>query len=168
MQMMRARSILFFEQKRVEGKNLRAFVIDKVNPDGMSATVSSLTPSELPDEFIKNWTITEMRTEIQKGAAWLGGYDWALRQCISVEDPFVSSESPLIISGSASDAEQNAKHPDSLVFFPLCWQACLVGSRRAFDVKTDVFLGEDMRKFHRMYRQTAKLFLVSPRRLPDL
>jgi hypothetical protein len=71
MQMIRARSILFFEQKYAEGKNLRAFVVDKVNPDGRSATVRSLTASELPDDFIKNWTITEMRTEIQKGAVWL-------------------------------------------------------------------------------------------------
>jgi hypothetical protein len=168
MQMIRARSILFFEQKYAEGKNLRALVVDKVNPDGRSATVRSLTPSELPDDFIKNWTITEMRTEIQQGAAWLRDFDWAIRYCSSVNEPFVSSESPFMVYGPGLNVEENVLHPDSLVFFPLCWQACLVGSRRAFDVKRDVFLQEDMRTFRRMYRKSARLFVVSPRQLSDL
>ena len=165
MQMMRARSILFFEQKYGEGKDLRAFVVEAVNPDGRSVKVRSMTPSALPDDLIKNWTITEMRTEIQKGATWLKEFDWALRRCQSVDDPFVSSESPLMIYGDGSSVEEFVQHPDSLLFFPLCWQACLVGSRRSFDDKTDEFLHEDMSRFRRMYRQTAKLLLVSPKKL---
>src|ERR1700730_5504295 len=66
-QMMRARSLLFFDQKHAEGKNLRAFVIKEIGPDRKSVKVESLIPESLPANFIRNWTITEMRTEIQKG-----------------------------------------------------------------------------------------------------
>jgi len=164
-QMMRARSILFFEQKSVEGQNLLLWEIEKVNPDGASVVLRSMEPSRPSGGFIRNWTITEMRTEIQKGAGWLSDLDWALRVCESPDDPFVTSESPLLLSGSGSNVAEYEQHPDSLFFFPLCWQACLIGSRRPFDVKRDIFGPEDMARFRLMYRQSAELFMVSPQKL---
>ena len=140
MQMMRARSILFFEQTYAEGKNLRAYVVEAVNPDGRSVKLRSMTPSKLPDDLIRNWTISEMRTEIQKGATWLKGFDWALWCCQSADDPFVSSEIPFMAYGSDSRVEDAARHPDTLLLFPLCWQACLVGSRGRLMLKRTHFL----------------------------
>jgi len=165
MQMMRARSTLFFEQKSVDGQSLLLYEIERVNPDGVSVVLRSMEPSRPSSNFIRNWTITEMRTEIKKGVGWLTDLDWALRVCGSPDDPFVTSESPLLLSGSGSNVAECAQHPDSLFFFPLCWQACLIGSRRPFDFTTGVFGHEDMATFRRMYRQSAKLFLVSPQKL---
>ena len=164
MQMMRARSILFFEQKSIEGQSLLLYEIEKVNPDGMSVVLRSMEPSRPSGAFIRNWTISEMRAEIQKGAGWLNDLDWALRICEYPDDGFVTSENPLQLYGSGSNVAENAKHPDTLLFFPLCWQACLIGSRRPFDVKTGMFGREDMATFRRMYRQSAKLFLASPQK----
>ncbi len=93
-QMTRARSILFFENKLIEGKDLRAWVVEKVSDDRKSVTVRSMTPEPLPPAFIKNWTINEMRAEIQKGASWLNDFKWALRYCDSPAQPFVISEVP--------------------------------------------------------------------------
>lgn len=162
-QMMRARSLLFFDQKHAEGKNLRAWVIEEVSPDRRSAKVRSVVPEPLPADFIRNWTITEMRTEIQKGAAWLNDFNWALRYCESVADPFVISEIPLMASGPAPTSEEGMRHPETLLFFPLCWQACLIGSRQFFDDDTGIFLQEDMRRARRMYREKADLFILAPR-----
>jgi Protein of unknown function (DUF4238) len=164
MQMMRARSILFLEQKSIEGQSLLLYEIEKVNPDGMSVVLRSMEPSRPSAAFIRNWTISEMRAEIQKGAGWLNDLDWALRICEYPDDGFVTSENPLQLYGSASNVAENAKHPDTLLFFPLCWQACLIGSRRPFDVKTSVFGHDDMARFRRIYRQSAKLFLASPQK----
>lgn len=36
------------------------------------------------------------------------------------------------------------------MFFPLCWRACLIGSRQYFDVQTDRFGPEDMRTIRTM------------------
>jgi uncharacterized protein DUF4238 len=161
-QMMRARSILFFEQKFVDGQHLRLYEIERVNPDGVSVTLRSMEPSRPSPDIIRNWTITEMRTEIQKGAAWLGDLDWALRICESPDNSFLTSENPLLIYGTGSNISEYVKHADSLFFFPLCWQACLIGSRRPFDVKKEKFGHEDIARFRRMYKQSSKLFLASP------
>src|SRR5712692_8900847 len=145
-QMMRARSLLFFNQKNSEGKNLRAWVVEEVNPDRKSVRVRSMTPEALPDQFIRNWTITQMREEIQKGAAWLNDFNWALRYCESLDDPFVISEVPVMAYGPCSALEEALRNPETLLFFPLCWKACLIGSRQFFHDETGIFLPEDMRR----------------------
>ena len=114
---MRARSLLFFEQKIIEGKNLRAWVIQEVNPDGKSVRVRSMTPEPLPTQFIRNWTITQMREEIKKGAAWLNDFNWCLRYCQSAADPFVISEIPVMAAGPSPGLEEALRSPETLLFF---------------------------------------------------
>ena len=164
-QMMRARSLLFFDHKHAEGKNLRAWVIEEISPDRRSVRVRSMTPEPLPEAFVKNWTITEMRTEIQKGPAWLNDFHWTLRYCETVNDPFVISEIPLMADGPCATSEEAMRHPETLLFFPLSWQACLIGRRTPFDIETGVFAQEDMRRARRMYREKADLFILSPRQV---
>jgi hypothetical protein len=164
-QMMRARSVLFFDQKNAEGKNLRAWVVEEVNSDRSSVKLQSMTPAPLPPHFIRNWTITQMREEIQKGAAWLNDFNWALRYTGSVADPFVISEIPVMASGPCSTLEDALRHPETLLFFPLCWQACLIGSRQFFHDEIGIFVQEDTRKARNMYWEKAELFILSPRRL---
>ncbi len=55
-QMMRARSLLFFEHQYAEGRNLRAWVIEEVSPDRRSVKVRSIIPEPLPDGLIRNWS----------------------------------------------------------------------------------------------------------------
>jgi hypothetical protein len=173
MQMMRARSILFFDQKEAEGKTLQACVVEQVSPDRTSSKVRSLTPSPLPPTVIRNMAITQMREEIAKGPAWLKEFNWTLRYCDSPNDPFVATEIPFVLQrpdlqGACASLEEAIQHHETLLFFPLCWQACLIGSRQIFHVETDRFAPENMREVRRRYRENAKLFLVSPQKLDDL
>jgi len=124
-----------------------------------------MTPEPLPEAFIKNWTITNMRNEIAKGAAWLTDFNWALRTCDSPALPFVVSELPFMASGPRADLADAMRDAETLLFFPLCWQACLTGSRQVFHVENDRFGAGDMRRFAKMYRDSAKLFVISPSRL---
>jgi hypothetical protein len=165
-QMLRARSLLFFDQMQMEGQNLRAWVIEEISPDRKSVKVRSMTPEWLPPESIRNWTITQMRQQIQQGATWLNDFNWALRYCESEFEPFVISEIPLMAwGGKHSDPAEMLRHPETLLFFPLCWKACLIGSRRAFDEETGVFGQQDMQTARRIYREKASLFIVSPRQV---
>jgi hypothetical protein len=167
-QMMRARSLLFFEHQHAEGKNLRALVIEEIAPDRRSVKVRSMTPEPLSEEFIRNRAIAEMSAEIQKGAAWLNDFHWALRYADSPASPFIVSEIPLLSYGHHAQVADALQDPETLLFFPLCWQACLIGSRQVFDVETDKFGEEDMRRAQIMYRESAKLFVLSPRKLDNL
>jgi hypothetical protein len=162
MQMMRARSTLFREQRIAEGKTLLHYEIEGVYPDRNAIKLKSMTPTPVSPAFIKNRAITEMKEEIQKGAAWLKDFDWALRFSDSVTDPFIISEVPFIVEGPPGGVKYAVEHPDSLLMFPLCWQACLFGSRKRFDVKTQKFDAEDMRTMRRKYRAGAEIFVLSP------
>jgi len=165
MQMMRARSLLFREQRRELGKNLLAWEIEEVYRDRNAVKLKSITPSPVSPTFVRNRAITEMRQEIEKGAAWLKDFDWALRYVDSVNDPFIISETPFVAMGPCPKTEEAIQHQDTLLFFPLCWQACLVGSIRPFDIKTDRFCPNDVQKVREIYRNTAKLFLLSPTKI---
>ncbi len=167
-QMMRARSLSFIANMQEAGQNLRGVVIKEVAPDRRSLKVESMTPSPLPVDFVRNWTITQMRQEIEKGPDWFSEFNWALRYSDSSADPFIVGDGPVVLSTPRSTIAEGIHDPETLIFFPLCWQACLIGSRQFFEIETDRFQHEDIRKIRRIYRDTTELFLVSPQRLEDL
>jgi hypothetical protein len=71
-----------------------------------------------------------MREEIQKNGAWLWELNWVFRYTESVSERFVISESPFLAEISPGVAQENAlKHPETALYFPLCWEVCLFGSR---------------------------------------
>jgi hypothetical protein len=169
MQMLRARSPLFFEQKQAEGKNLKTWTIKEVHPDGKTITLDSIEAKPPSDAFIKNLTLHHMREEIKKGADWLWQFDWALRYTDSVEQPFVMTETPFLAAGDrGGEIGEMLQDPETLLYFPICWQACLFGSPRRFDKKTDNFGPQDMQTFRKKYRTFAKQFLISPTKLDDI
>jgi hypothetical protein len=124
-----------------------------------------MTPEPLPTAFIRNRTIVEMREEIKKGAAWLKDFNWCLRYCTSPSMPFVISEIPFICRGRSSNLAEALRDSETLLFFPLCWQACLIGSRQFFEKETDRFPNADMCAVQKMYRESASLFVFSPTKL---
>lgn len=101
-QMMRARSLLFFERQHAEWSKAKAWIVEEVLPDGRSVKVKSMTPESLPATFVRNRTIVEMREEIKKGAAWLKDFNWCLRYCDSHSAPFITSEIPFVCRGRST------------------------------------------------------------------
>jgi hypothetical protein len=169
MQMLRARSPLFFSQMKAQGKALKTWTIKEVHPDGKTITVDSIEPKPPSDAYVKNWTIRQMQEEIKKGANWLWNFDWALRYTDSVENPFVFTEAPFLVNGvRPGDIGKMLQDPETLIYFPICWQACLFGSSSRFDKKTDKFGPQDMEVFRKKYRGFAQTFLVSPTKLEDI
>jgi hypothetical protein len=162
-QMMRARSPLAFEQRQARDRNRQFLKVVKV-----SGRTVAYEPAQVTDAFLKNKAIAEMREEIQKGADWLNRFHWALRYSVSPDMPFVLSDTPCIVEGKFSTLEEAMQRPDTLIVFPLCWQACLFGSLVPFDVKTDEFSSGDLQKMHRKHFDKAREFIVSPVKLDGL
>jgi hypothetical protein len=167
MDMLRARSPVYFDQKQTEWKATPTWRVEKA--EGNKITLTTMEPSPPPDAFIKNRTIFQMREEIQKSGAWLGDLNWALRYTESVTEPFVTSEAPLVAEMLPGVSAAGAlQHPDTLLYFPVCWKICLFGSRRRFDLGTDRLGSDDMRVARRKYRLFAQDFLISPVKLDDI
>jgi hypothetical protein len=167
--MLRARSPLYFIQKEAEWKSTPTWTIERVI-DANTIKLASMEPSPPSDAFIKNRTIFQMREEIQKSGAWLWELNWALRYTESVAEPFVITEAPFVadeVPPGLSEVEA-LKHPNTLFYFPVCWQVCLFGSRQRFDRGTDRLDSHDMGVARRKYRLFAQDSLISPAKLDDI
>jgi hypothetical protein len=127
-----------------------------------------MEPEPPPAPFIKNRTTTQMREEIQKGGSWLWDFNWALRYCDSVAEPFVTSEAPLVAEGPATEIAEDATESRNSSLLPFMLQACLIGSLQRFDLGTAKFSSEDMRTFRMKYRRFAQVFLIAPAKLDDI
>jgi hypothetical protein len=166
MHMICVRSPLYFEQTKEQGKSMLAATVQHVDAAANALTTSAFAP--FTDDQIQNWTLGNMRQDIQKRGAWLWEFNWALRYTNSVEEPFVTIEQPLTLEGPRANLEEAIKDPESTLAFPICWQACLFGSVGRFHKGTDIYNGEALRVFRRKYRSYAKVFLLSPIRLNDI
>jgi hypothetical protein len=170
MQMIRARSPLFFEQWREQTETFRFARVTEVLADGRSAKVDSVNGRPMTEGEIQDWTISKMREEIKKGPDWLSDFHWALRYTESTSDPVIATETTFVLIGhsahkSISEALQAS---ETLVCFPLCWQACLLGSKSLFDVETDRFDSAFLQFIRRAYIDNGLKFLVSPTKLANL
>jgi Protein of unknown function (DUF4238) len=171
-QMLRARSLLFREQSLARARNLTFLKVEEILPQVRSKTEPGkfLTPVRyspyVPSEGeLRDKTITDMRTEIGEGAAWMSEMHWCSRVSQDEDDPFVTCDTPVVMEGHTTAPEDALKDPGTLIFFPLCWQACLVGSPAKFDVETGSLAPSDMRKMRALYLKSAIRFVFSPVRI---
>ena len=61
--------------------------------------------------------------------------------------------------------EQALHDLETLIFFPLCWQACLIGSPAKFETDTDAFLPADLNRLQRLYLKSDCRFVYAPLRV---
>jgi hypothetical protein len=163
-QMLRARSNLFREQvlKQADSSTFLTLgevlqtrpSVDRPGEIDVRYKYSDFEPEtdERRDALFKNLSITEMRAEIAKGAGEFTGWHWCLRFTMDVAKPLITSDNAVGLIGFGPPSLGEAMtHPESLFIFPLCWQACLIGSPRKFDVETDAIAPSLLGDFQRLY-----------------
>jgi uncharacterized protein DUF4238 len=164
-QMMRARSLLFFESLQAQWSTTKVWVVEEAMPDKNAVRLKSMTPEGVSLAFIRNRVISQMREEINKGPAWLNEFSWCVRHCDSSSKPFIISEIPFVCHGKSTNLEEALLDPETLLLFPLCWQACLVGRRQHIEDELGSFGEADMHRIRKIYRDSADLFLLSSTKL---
>lgn len=170
-QMLRARSLLFREQNMAQARECTFLKIEEILPPepsktepGKLVTPVRYSPYVPAEAELRNKTITDMRVEIGKGTMWMSDMHWCLRVTNNSDDPFVTCDAPLVMEGRVPQ-DDALRDWGTLVFFPLCWQACLVGSPAKFDVETDRAIAGDMKKLRALYLKSAIRFVFSPMRI---
>ena len=166
MQMIRARSPLYFLQKKVALATTRVHQITSVDPNQNRVTLDSMEGRLMTGAEKHNHTLSLMRTEIQRGVDWMGEFQWTLRTTANPEDPVTTGEQPLTVRADWQRPEP-LKQVDSFVFFPLCWQACLVGNRLPFPRDIEPFASDKLRAYRRIVLDGAREFVVSPQQVDD-
>jgi hypothetical protein len=176
-QMLRTRSELFREQHLAHSRGLTILKVEEVlqkepskTKPGTFDTTLKVGPYAAENEteretLLRNKTITDMRTEIAKGPAWLSDLHWCLRFTGNPTDPVITADNSIVVDGRVSTLEEALRDPETLVFFPISWQACLVGSTAKFDKETDAFHPRDLKRLRAIYLESARRFVFSPARL---
>ncbi|MGB8479470.1 MAG: DUF4238 domain-containing protein [Acidobacteriaceae bacterium] len=168
MQMMRARSPLFLAQKAEENKAIRGWTVKAIGPAPNQVTLESMESAPMSDVWVRNRTIVQMREEVEKDPSWMRAFHWCLRYTESPCDPVVTVEQPLVSAGPRNNPVNGLHDSDTLIYFPLCWQACLIGNVHKFNVETEKFAPVFLQSVRRLYRNNTAEFIISPQRLADL
>ncbi|MBZ5698380.1 MAG: DUF4238 domain-containing protein [Acidobacteriia bacterium] len=174
MDMMRVRSLLALDQMRQIAGAKRILEIEKVlepspdssnrhrKPDTVKYKERIFKDESEKQRLLKNLTLTEMRRALERPAPWLSSLSWALRYTTDSSQPFVCSEHPLLVYGNETAVSSALASPDTLIFFPVSWRACLVGCLARFEKETCEFHPEEVERVRTIYRESATLFIASP------
>lgn len=165
MQMMRARSPLAMQQQEAEVRKLRGAVITSIAPDRRSVTVDSLEPRPLPEHTVRNWTISRMLQDVQSGISWMSRMNWCLRFTDDENNPFCTTDQALLVIGTLPEKQTDMElpfHRDTLVMFPLCWQACMFGTPQRFDRSYDRADPTQLRDLRSDQKRLSDRFVISP------
>lgn len=166
MQMMCARSPLAMQQQEAAARQMRGATITSIAPDRRSVTVDSLELRPLPEHAVRNFTISRMLQDVSSGISWMCNLNWCLRYTLDENDPFCTTDQALVIMGTLPEHSIDAEllaHPETIVIFPLCWQACLFGSPLKFDRSYDLAASQQLTSLRSDQKRLAHRFVLSPR-----
>lgn len=174
-QMMRARSPLYREHALAQSKSLGMARVEEVlertsndKNDEVEMTFR-LSPHEITgeerDALLGNMVITNMRGEINKGAGWLAELNWCLRLAPDYRNPVITSNNAVIMEGKPPADIEAIQRDGTTIYFPVCWQACLVGRVSKFGHALDVFDLAELARIRGHYMEPHNAFVYSPSRL---
>ena len=159
-QMIRCRSPLFREQFMREWGEKRAARV--IGVEGNKITVDSLELRRFSPGALKEGAIEKMLAEMKSGTAMLESFYWQLRLADSIDDSFVTSDHPLL--GLSAQGE-SFDHRSTVMMFPLCWEACLIGKRNSFLLSFNRTTRHERESIRQAYFASAMKFVVSPHQL---
>lgn len=124
-----------------------------------------MTPYQMPEPVVRNMTIAGMLADVQSNVLWPKNMDWCLRYTDTEADPFTTADQAVIIEGSLQTQTVTPEllaHPDTVVRFPLCWQACLFGTPLKFEKAYDRAALEQLVSLRNQQKERCDRFVISP------
>jgi hypothetical protein len=171
MQMIRVRSPQYFVE---QGQAVADSFIGRITSIDETRTKVTYDNSEpLSEDQVHDMTLTKMRDEFAKGPSWMGDMHWQIRTTFDPHNPVVTSEQPLFVKG-----ERQMREPaitmdlitdaQSEIYFPLCWQACIVGRSMPFDENLVPFEQPNLLLLRHMIAEMAPGYVIAPQIVEDL
>jgi hypothetical protein len=170
LQMIRVRSPQFFVE---QGRAITTGYIGRITSIDETRTKITYDPTPLTAAQVHDQSLFRMRVEFKKGSDWMSKFSWQIRTTFDPHNPVVTSEAPLFAKGSKLQAEaamtmELLKDDESELWFPLCWQAAIVGRARPFGADLIPFEQPTLSELRHIVAEMAPLFVVSPHDLKGL
>lgn len=171
MQMIRVRSPQFFVE---QGQAVADSFLGRITSIDETRTKITYDNSQpLTEDEVHDGTLTKMREEFANGAAWMVDFHWQIRTTFDPRNPVVTSEQPLFVKGEKEQTEgamtmDLLRDAASEVYFPLCWQACIVGRAEPFGKDVETFEQPDLMQLRHIVAEMAPEYLISPQIIDGL
>jgi hypothetical protein len=171
MQMIRVRSPQFFVEQGQEVADSFLGRVAAVDETGRKITYE--TSPRLTEDEVHDFTLTKMREEFRKGASWMTDFNWQIRTTFDPYNPVVASEAPLFVKGEVP-LEHRAMtmdvltHKAAVIYFPVCWQACLVGRVEPFGSDLEPFELVELLQLRHMIAEMGPETVISPQIIAGL
>lgn len=165
MQMIRVRSPQFLVE---QGQELaEATVATVTSADHTENKLTYDNVRRLSEDEVHDFTLAKMREEFKKGATWMAEFHWQIRTTFDPKNPVTTSEAPLFVKGIKPNPERAMTmeiltDAGSEVWFPLCWEAALVGRIEPFDSDWVSFDPKDLNVLRHVVAEMAPQYLISP------
>lgn len=123
-------------------------------------------PMEQTGEPLKraytNLSISKMRADIIEVPKFFFDFDWCLRYTTNQGKPVITADDAIRLEGPDPSTEQVLRHFQTRLHFPLCWQACLIGSPSLLMPKTKAFSSSRLSELRGKYLASRCRFAYSP------
>jgi hypothetical protein len=165
MQMIRVRSPQFFVEQGQELAEATVATITSV--DNVENKITYDNVRRLNEHEVHDFTLAKMREEFKKGATWMADFHWQIRTTFDPKDPVTTSEAPLFVKGVKTNLERKMTmeiltDAGSEVWFPLCWQAALVGRTQPFAADRMSFAQAELKELRHIIAEMAPQYVISP------
>jgi hypothetical protein len=174
--MIRVRTPLFREQFLQALAQTPPMVIDEVlekhphaTKPGMVSMKAKIKPMAETGEELKtayrNFSISKMRADMQAVPQHFFDFDWCLRFTMDPKKPIITADDAIRLEGPDPRKFNPLRHMDTVIYFPLCWQACLIGRPHVQTPKTKIFSSSRLMELEAKYLASLCRFAYSPIKL---
>jgi hypothetical protein len=111
---------------------------------------------------LNNLTVSKMRADLLEVPQFFYDFDWCLRYTTDPAKPVITADEPIRLEGDVQSEQLALGHFWTKIYFPLCWQACLIGSPKVLLPKTRVFGPSQLGEIQRKYLGSSCRFVYSP------
>jgi hypothetical protein len=136
-------------------------------------TVSQILPLLAADAnrdvLAKNFSITQMRTEIERRPKDWEQFHWVLGYTKNPEHPFIASDQGIGMWGNAADITEAYVQNDFWLWCPLSWDMCMIASSQSLSGEPTAELRpEHVTEIQILTRRQAMIFIASRVPLPNI
>jgi hypothetical protein len=139
---------------------------------GQTATKVKFKPMPQTGEALKtaynDLSISKMRADIPAVPPWFYEFNWCLRFTTDPKNPVITADTAIHFEGVPTSQERAIGHFCTRLHFPLCWQACLIGSPDTLLPHTKAFSQSRLSELRGKYLRSDCRFAYSPVIVSDL
>jgi hypothetical protein len=128
------------------------------------SSLSHTTNLHFSRGYIKN-CLSKMRADLLEVPPFFFTFDWCLRYTTDRNNPVITADTATRLGGDATSHDGALGHFTTRLYFPLCWEACLIGAPTPQIPKLKIYCPSRLHELQDQYLGAPCRFAYSPVKL---